>query len=226
MSVFGGKRQGRHDLRTRRRNAMLYRLGIALCAGLAVWSALQCVLALTANQPIVVAAGDIDRGEVISASQLSTVTVPVSAAMGGMIDEPSQIIGKTARVDIDVGFPVLTAMIDDAPVPAADQTTVQVTLASVPQSLTPGDVVRLVSSSDKPPHATLSSHATVITVPGANAGGAEASTGSGSGGSGSGGLLSGSDDDGGRTVTFAMTPDEALATLKAQQEHPILAVRQ
>ncbi|MBT1166069.1 SAF domain-containing protein [Bifidobacterium simiarum] len=218
MSVFGmgrhGGRRTRNDLRSRRRSAMLYRLGIALCAGLAVWAALQCVVSLTANQPVVVAGSAIGRGETIDARQLTVVTVPASAAMGGMFDDSTAIVGKIARVDIDVGSPILTSMIGETPTVEASQTTVQVTLASVPESLIPGDVVKLVTAS-----ATLSGHATVITVP-RHDDAAEA------GGSG-GGLLSGtSDDDAGSTVTFAMAPNEALATLKAQQDHPILAVQQ
>ena len=65
----------------RRRNAQLHRLLASLCAGLAIFAALQCVRLTISTQSVVIAAKSIAKGGVISADSLALRDIPYDEAV-------------------------------------------------------------------------------------------------------------------------------------------------
>lgn len=190
----------------RRRRERLRRAVLSCCCGLTVWAALQCMLSLADRQTLVVARIDLTAGHALTDADLRLVRVPVTRVLDDTYTETRSVRGKVTRIPIAAGSPLLSGMVSAAPVPAADHTSLAIPLASLPDELIPGDEVRLVSTT-----CILAERAVVLDIPDPSAD--------------DGGLLA-SDDDGwaGSTVTFSVTPDEAIAILSARDTSPILAV--
>ena len=185
----------------RRRNAQLHRLLASLCAGLAIFAALQCVRLTISTQSVVIAAKSIAKGGVISADSLALRDIPYDEA-----------VGLIAQVDIAEGSIVTSAMARASPVVPKGYTAVEVRLASSADSLTIGDTVTLSS-------ATMFSEATPETVPDMDAVSLrELCTGA---------ILTAKPSrnaDGDTLAVFAMPPHEAATVLQAQEYSAIIAI--
>ncbi|MBW3088764.1 flagella basal body P-ring formation protein FlgA [Bifidobacterium sp. 82T24] len=213
-----GSQPGSGASRRRRAGETLRRLAIALCCGFAVWFALQCVMSTVATRAVVVTVRGITRGDVIGDGDVAVRLVPDSDAMGHAIGDVRRVVGDVARVDIEAGAPVIRGMTSSEPVSSDGRTTLEVALASAPDSLTPGDTIRLVTTGEGGDATTSKTRARTLaddvlvmkTPPRDDDDGA--------------GLLSADAADGRRTVMVSLTPDEALAVLGAQEASPILAV--
>lgn len=188
----------------RRRRALARRLTVAFCAGLSVWLILQCVMSLVERSPVVVASVSISRGTAIDFDDMTVEQAPASVVTESAFHTTEDAAGLIAQVDIAKGEPIMRSMTSRTPVISAGRTAVEVTLASSPATLMPGRHVRLVAA-DR----VLAESALVLAVPDRGSGESD-------------GLLSGNAESG--TVTIALTADEAMAVLAAQQEGPVLAV--
>ena len=207
----------------RRRNAQLHRLLASLCAGLAIFAALQCVRLTISTQSVVIAAKSIAKGGVISADSLALRDIPYDEALRSVahdIDEAlrsvahdiDDAVGLIAQVDIAEGSIVTSAMARASPVVPKGYTAVEVRLASSADSLTIGDTVTLSS-------ATMFSEATPETVPDMDAVSLrELCTGA---------ILTAKPSrnaDGNTLAVFAMPPHEAATVLQAQEYSAIIAI--
>lgn len=226
-----------HSLSRRRFDAAARRWAAACCAALAVLCALTGLDALVRRVPVVVAAADVGRGMRLDEASLDVAEVPVSPATDGAFTRIEDVRGLIALAPIARGQPLYPAMLAVAPVPEAGSTTVEVRLASVPDRLTPGDRVDLVSSvgcerrsgaagADAPqdassqvaaPACVLAEDALTLTAP-AESGGDGASSG------GMGLLSSGASTASSLSVTFALDAEAALRVLAGQEAGPLLAV--
>lgn len=122
------------------------------------------------TRPVVAVRNDITRGQTISQADLVVVQItpdPVLRTVPG--DQLSSLVGKHASVDLPAGGLVTTASTTDAPVPAAGQSLVGVSLtpAQLPgDPLRPGMKVRIVNTprpqDDPPKKAPASIPATVV----------------------------------------------------------------
>ena len=127
----------------RRRNAQLHRLLASLCAGLAIFAALQCVRLTISTQSVVIAAKSIAKGGVISADSLALRDIPYDEALRSVAHDIDDAVGLVAQVDIAEGSIVTSAMARASPVVPKGYTAVEVRLASSADSLTIGDTVTL-----------------------------------------------------------------------------------
>lgn len=195
----------------RRRNAQLHRLLASLCAGLAIFAALQCVR-WTSTQSVVIAAKSIAKGGVISADSLALRDIPYDEALRSVAHDIDDAVGLIAQVDIAEGSIVTSAMARASPVVPKGYTAVEVRLASSADSLTIGDTVTLSS-------ATMFSEATPETVPDMDAVSLrELCTGA---------ILTAKPSrnaDGDTLAVFAMPPHEAATVLQAQEYSAIIAI--
>ena len=186
----------------RRRNAQLHRLLASLCAGLAIFAALQCVRLTISTQSVVIAAKSIAKGGVISADSLALRDIPYDEALRSVAHD----------MDIAEGSIVTSAMARASPVVPKGYTAVEVRLASSADSLTIGDTVTLSS-------ATMFSEATPETVPDMDAVSLrELCTGA---------ILTAKPSrnaDGNTLAVFAMPPHEAATVLQAQEYSAIIAI--
>ncbi|MBT1177419.1 SAF domain-containing protein [Bifidobacterium callimiconis] len=206
FSLFSSSSRRRDDtVAARRRRALVRRLTIAVCAGLSVWLILQCLMSLVARGPVAVASASISRGSTITAASVTIEQVPVSAITESAFSSADDVDGLIAQVDIAKGEPIMRGMATRAPVVAADHTAVEITVSSSTDALMPGRAVRLVAA-DR----VLAESAMVVKVPER-------------GSDDSSGILSGRGGDD-ATVTVALTAEEAMAVLAAQEAGPILAV--
>ena len=191
----------------RRRNAQLHRLLASLCAGLAIFAALQCVRLTISTQSVVIAAKSIAKGGVISADSLALRDIPYDEALRSVAHDIDDAVGLIAQVDIAEGSIVTSAMARASPVVPKGYTAVEVRLASSADSLTIGDTV------------TLSSEATPETVPDMDAVSLrELCTGA---------ILTAKPSrnaDGDTLAVFAMPPHEAATVLQAQEYSAIIAI--
>ncbi|MFR2314337.1 MAG: SAF domain-containing protein [Bifidobacterium sp.] len=87
----------------RRRNAQLHRLLASLCAGLAIFAALQCVRLTISTQSVVIAAKSIAKGGVISADSLALRDIPYDEALRSVAHDIDDAVGLIAQVDIAEG---------------------------------------------------------------------------------------------------------------------------
>lgn len=196
---------------------------------MAVFFALQCVASLVRTETVVVAAQNIAQGQRITAAALTVMEVPAASTNERAYRRVEDAGDGVARVAIARGQPVFSGMVSRVPVPPEGSTTVEVRLASMPERLTPGDVVDLVSSggcggaaAGKP--CTLAKRALTLSVPVAAGGAAPDGTEAAGGTGGASGLFGSGDDGASRTVAFALTPQEALAVLSQQEAGPLLAI--
>ncbi|OXN01521.1 flagellar basal body P-ring biosynthesis protein FlgA [Bifidobacterium vansinderenii] len=170
-----------------------------------MWLILQCLMSLMERGPVAVASASISRGLTITAASVTIEQVPVSAVTESAFTSSDDIDGLIAQIDIAKGEPIMKGMAKRAPVVGADHTAVEITVSSSVETLMPGRAVRLVAA-DR----VLAESAMVVKVPE-------------QGSEDSGGILSGRDGED-ATVTVALTAEEAMAVLAAQEEGPILAV--
>ena len=193
----------------RRRNAQLHRLLASLCAGLAIFAALQCVRLTISTQSVVIAAKSIAKGGEISADSLALRDIPYDEALRSVAHDIDDAVGLIAQVDIAEGSIVTSAMARASP---KGYTAVEVRLASSADSLTIGDTVTLSS-------ATMFSEATPETVPDMDAVSLrELCTGA---------ILTAKPSrnaDGNTLAVFAMPPHEAATVLQAQEYSAIIAI--
>ena len=191
----------------RRRNAQLHRLLASLCAGLAIFAALQCVRLTISTQSVVIAAKSIAKGGVISADSLALRDIPYDEALRSVAHDIDDAVGLIAQVDIAEGSIVTSAMARASPVVPKGYTA-----ASSADSLTIGDTVTLSS-------ATMFSEATPETVPDMDAVSLrELCTGA---------ILTAKPSrnaDGNTLAVFAMPPHEAATVLQAQEYSAIIAI--
>ncbi|WP_240947512.1 SAF domain-containing protein [Bifidobacterium oedipodis] len=192
------------------------RLTAALCAGLAVWCALEAVLSTIATAPMAVAAQTIERGAVIRADDVQIISAPQSLIGPSILTQVEQVTGKVAQITIEVNDPISTHMARDAPLAPTGTTVIEVRLASNPEELLAGDRVRLVSAVGcEGEECTLTDDALVM---GAHISDSE-DYGYGSASS-NGNVLS----QGVQTVSFAMDPQAAARVMALQEAGAIMAV--
>lgn len=99
----------------RRRNARLHRLLAAVCAGLAVFAALQCVRLTISTQPVVIAAQPIAKGSVITADSLALRDLPYDEALRNVFHDCDDAVGLIAQVDVAEGGIVTSTMARASP---------------------------------------------------------------------------------------------------------------
>lgn len=201
----------------RRRSVQLHRLLAALCAGLAVFAALQSVRLTVATQPIVLVTRAIARGNTITRQALALREIPYDKALQGAFHTLDDAAGAIAQVDIAQDDILMPAMARASPTVPQGYTGIEVRLASAADDMLPGDQV------------TLSSAAAL------GSGMPNTPDGSGSSPEDSGvylhtlcprALMTGKpakDAQGNTTVVFAMPPGEAAAVLQAQEYSAIIA---
>jgi Flp pilus assembly protein CpaB len=125
-------------------------LGVLLVAGSAL-GGLVWYRSATAPQTVVVAAGDLPRGHVLTAADLRAATV--SGAEGITLvagDEARGLIGQAVRVDLAAGAPLTPAVVaETAPLdPGEALVATAVGPGEYPPSLAAGDRVRVVVIAD------------------------------------------------------------------------------
>jgi Flp pilus assembly protein CpaB len=125
-------------------------LGVLLVAGSAL-GGLVWYRSATAPQTVVVAAGDLPRGHVLTAADLRAATV--SGAEGITLvagDEARGLIGQAVRVDLSAGTPLTPAVVaETAPLdPGEALVATAVGPGEYPPSLAAGDRVRVVVIAD------------------------------------------------------------------------------
>lgn len=154
----------------RRRPALVAGAVAAICLGalLAAWA----WTATTRTQEVIVARHSIDRGSVITASDLERVRLSADPALSPVpASEFDQVIGQRAALDIAAGGMLTPSSFSSAVIPAEGQSVVgvAVTPAQVPGlTLHNGDHVRVVvtpaQGEDLPAGAPLFNEADVVGV--------------------------------------------------------------
>lgn len=196
----------------RRRNARLHRLLAAVCAGLAVFAALQCVRLTISTQPVVIAAQPIAKGSVITADSLALRDLPYDEALRNVFRDCDDAVGLIAQVDVAEGGIVTSTMARASPVVPEGYTAIEVRLASSADNLSLGDAVTLSS-------ATIFGEATPEASPDTDAVTLRELC--------SGAILTAKpsrDADGNTLAVFAMPPHEAATVLQAQEYSAIIAI--
>ncbi|MCH9276208.1 SAF domain-containing protein [Bifidobacterium amazonense] len=221
--------------RRRRTMRLMRRWLSALCAGLAVFAALSCVLETAETRRILVAASDIARGSSVDGTRLRMIEVPAHAVFDAVVDSTAELDGDAvAQVDIAAGQPLFRSMIGTRPAVPDGHAVVEVRLSSAPDALTAGETIALASAHgcahaddadgdaadgtadrdgsgqlepDAVASCTLTSQAIVVALPAGS-----------------------SVDDPSRTgsanlVSLAMPADDAMRVLTAQESGPVIAVR-
>lgn len=167
----------------------------ALCAGLAVLLTLGGAVALVAKTPVVVASRAITRGSVVTVNDVTTTRIASLNVSGMMMESLDDVVGKIAQIDIESGEPFTSHMARDAPVTPDGFTTIDVPLAS--SGFVAGDRVRLLTSMGCDSSlCTLADPAIVMDLPNEDT----------------------------HLTTLAMSPQDALAVMKAQDVASIVAV--
>ncbi|BBA55839.1 hypothetical protein BBTM_01402 [Bifidobacterium bifidum] len=167
------------------------------------------------TQPVVVAARLIPRGARIGAEDVEIRQMPVSDGWDTALDAANQATGGIAQTDIAAGQPLFGAIVSRRPVAEPGQTVIDVRVTGTVDGIAAGDVMDLVSGTP-----------------------CDASTGTTSSRDESAGgrscvlarsatAMDAAHDDamtGGTLITFALTPDEAISIINAQELGPIMAV--
>ena len=197
----------RPTLRQRRMLRLTRRLMAACCTAIAAFATLQCVTASIVTQPVVVAARLIPRGARIGAEDVEIRQMPVSDGWDTALDAANQAAGGIAQL--------FGAIVSRRPVAEPGQTVIDVRVTGTVDGIAAGDVMDLVSGTP-----------------------CDASTGTTSSRDESAGgrscvlarsatAMDAAHDDamtGGTLITFALTPDEAISIINAQELGPIMAV--
>lgn len=205
----------RPTLRQRRMLRLTRRLMAACCTAIAAFATLQCVTASIVTQPVVVAARLIPRGARIGAEDVEIRQMPVSDGWDTALDAANQAAGGIAQTDIAAGQPLFGATVSRRPVAEPGQTVIDVRVTGTVDGIAAGDVMDLVSG------APCDASAGTTSSRDESAGGrscvlARSAT-----------AMDAAHDDamtGGTLITFALTPDEAISIINAQELGPIMAV--
>lgn len=126
---------------------MVRSLAIALCAGIAMFLALQSMAGMVATKPVATASHDIAKGSTINEDDIEIVQVPEAKALSSALSSRSQAIGTIAQVDITSGDILTRPMARASPVPAEGMTVIDVAVVTAGSSLFAGERVSLVTSS-------------------------------------------------------------------------------
>lgn len=132
------------SLARRRLVAQTRRLASALLVGLAVFSALQCVMATVRTQPMLVTTTHVSRGERLQAAHLSTISVPVHPSFDQAPTTPEDVESAIALVDMPAGTLILASHIRGRPVPPDGSTVIETLLASHPDGMDAGDTIDVI----------------------------------------------------------------------------------
>lgn len=121
-------------------------LGLVLIIG-GAFGALMMYRSGTESVTVVASANKLQRGQLISPSDLVATEMPGSAAqffVGGL--EAQSLVGKTIAVDVDAHVPLSTLMVTvNRPLGASEAlTSVPVEVGNYPSEIAPGDRVRVV----------------------------------------------------------------------------------
>lgn len=148
------------DLTTRvrvRRRPVLLAIGIALVL-VAVIGAVTAFSAMRQTTDILVLADEVQQGQPITASDLTTKEINSDANLGAIpVDQRDKVIGKLASSRMPAGTVLLPTAVTDQVVPGEGLTMVGVTVTypHLPsEPIVPGDMVRLVDTpreQDNPP---------------------------------------------------------------------------
>ncbi|MCO6558843.1 MAG: flagella basal body P-ring formation protein FlgA [Bifidobacterium sp.] len=133
-------------LRQRRTMRQTRTILAAVCAGLAVFFALQSISSSIATKSAVVTIHAIKRGQIIRADDLKTVQVADSPALANVFGANDEVKGLVAQVDIETGSVIARPMARASPVIGRGLTTIDVKLSGSSSGLIPGDKVSLVGS--------------------------------------------------------------------------------
>ncbi|MDF7663416.1 SAF domain-containing protein [Bifidobacterium sp. ESL0763] len=133
-------------LQQRRRTRTIRSLAMALCAGLAVFLALQAMAGMVASRPVATAARAIARGSTIRERDIEIVRMAQGPPLASAFSSPGQASGMVAQVDIAAGDILTRPMARASPVPAKGMTVIDVAVVSSGSSLLPGSRVSLVTS--------------------------------------------------------------------------------
>lgn len=198
----------------RRRSTRLHRVLASVCAGLAVFAALQSVRLSFATQPVVVTTQAIAKGDSIERGTVELRSIPFDDSLHDAIHTIDDAVGSIAQVDIGKNEAVMAPMARASPTVPQGHTSVEVRLASATDGLLPGDRVTLSgamaaglgitddSNASGDPSATklstLSSNALLTAKPSKDA-------------------------QGNAIAVFAMPPEEAAIVLQAQSYSAIIA---
>lgn len=132
-----------------RRRPMVIAVGIALVV-LGGLGAAWVVSALSDTKPVVVLAGDVDRGQVIEEGDLSTVQISAEPGLSVVpADELEDYVGLRAARDLTSGTLLTDSAVTTESVPGEGESLVGVSLTTsqLPSSgLRPGDPVRLINT--------------------------------------------------------------------------------
>ncbi|WEV47138.1 flagella basal body P-ring formation protein FlgA [Bifidobacterium sp. ESL0690] len=118
----------------------------ALCAGLAVFFALQSISSSVATKTAVTASHAIKRGQTIRADDLKTVQIADSPALANTFSTTDDAKGLIAQVNIETGSLIARPMARASPVIGHGLTTIGVKLSGSSTGLIPGNRVALVGS--------------------------------------------------------------------------------
>lgn len=118
----------------------------ALCAGLAVFFALQSISSSVATKTAVTATHAIKRGQTIRADDLKTVQIADSPALANVFSTTDDAKGLIAQVNIENGSIIARPMARASPVIGHGLTTIDVKLSGSSNGLIDGDKVSLVGS--------------------------------------------------------------------------------
>ncbi|WEV69042.1 SAF domain-containing protein [Bifidobacterium sp. ESL0775] len=145
--IGGQPGEGRKPtLKQRRDMRRLRTLLAALCAGLAVFFALQSVTSSMATKSVVTAVHAIKRGHTINADDVRLVNIADSPALSTMFTSNEAVDGLVAQVDIAAGSVISRPMARASPIVGHGLTVIDVRVSGSQASLIVGDKVSLVGS--------------------------------------------------------------------------------
>ncbi|WEV42296.1 SAF domain-containing protein [Bifidobacterium sp. ESL0682] len=133
-------------LKQRRDMRKLRTVSAALCAGLAVFFALQSLTSSMATKTVVATVHAIKRGHTIRSDDVHLVQVNDSPALSALFTSEKAVDGLVAQVDIDSGGIISKPMARASPVIAHGLTVIDVRVTGSQSSLIVGDNVSLVGS--------------------------------------------------------------------------------
>src|SRR5690606_18100247 len=135
------------------------RLLAALLAALAVVLAVQAARAEPETRPVVVAAGDLAAGEVLSTGDLETVEMAAALVPDGAVDPASPPVGRTVAGPIRAGEPLTDVRLVQPGLlagfePGTVLTTIRVDDPAAAALVRPGDRVDVIGSDPRARGAT------------------------------------------------------------------------
>lgn len=133
-------------LKQRRNTRQIRTVLGALCAGLAVFSALQSIAGTLTTKSAVAATHNISRGHTISISDTKQVQIAESPALSAIFSSCEEAKGLVAQVDIAAGSVIMQPMARPTPMITHGETVIGVRMSGSQTSLIPGDKVSLVGS--------------------------------------------------------------------------------